>query len=122
MRGNWSSNSINASRPSAVSHQLRTLRDWRLVRWRREGRHIFYTLDDEHVADLCRQGLEHVTHAGELRGSDCLRRNVAFANSAEANPACPAVQTSISFFEGIGHRAAENPVQEYGEQPLTEKT
>ena len=35
---------------SAVSHQLRTLRDMRLVRWRRDGRQIFYTLDDEHVA------------------------------------------------------------------------
>jgi DNA-binding transcriptional ArsR family regulator len=47
---------------SAVSHQLRTLRDMRLVRWRREGRQIFYVLDDEHVADLFRRGLEHVAH------------------------------------------------------------
>ena len=48
---------------SAVSHQLRTLRDLRLVRWRREGRQIFYALDDEHVADLFRLGLDHVAHA-----------------------------------------------------------
>lgn len=47
---------------SAVSHQLRTLRDLRLVRWRREGKQVFYTLDDEHVADLFRRGLEHVEH------------------------------------------------------------
>jgi DNA-binding transcriptional ArsR family regulator len=47
---------------SAVSHQLRSLRDLRLVRWRRDGRQIFYTLDDEHVADLFRRGLEHVLH------------------------------------------------------------
>jgi len=47
---------------SAVSHQLRTLRDLHLVRWRREGRQIFYTLDDDHVADLFRRGVEHVTH------------------------------------------------------------
>jgi ArsR family transcriptional regulator len=47
---------------SAVSHQLRTLRDLRLVRWRRAGRQVFYTLDDEHVADLFRRGLEHVAH------------------------------------------------------------
>jgi DNA-binding transcriptional ArsR family regulator len=47
---------------SAVSHQLRTLRDLRLVRWRRAGRQIFYTLDDEHVADLFRRGLDHVAH------------------------------------------------------------
>ncbi|MGD2207616.1 MAG: metalloregulator ArsR/SmtB family transcription factor [Anaerolineae bacterium] len=47
---------------SAVSHQLRTLRDLRLVRWRREGRQIFYTLDDDHVADLFRLSLDHVAH------------------------------------------------------------
>lgn len=47
---------------SAVSHQLRTLRDLRLVRWRREGRQIFYTLDDEHVSDLFQRGLDHVAH------------------------------------------------------------
>lgn len=48
---------------SAVSHQLRTLRDMRMVRWRREGRQVFYTLDDEHVADLFQRGLEHAGHS-----------------------------------------------------------
>ena len=47
---------------STVSHQLRTLRDMRMVRWRREGRQVFYTLDDEHVADLFQRGLEHAGH------------------------------------------------------------
>jgi ArsR family transcriptional regulator, lead/cadmium/zinc/bismuth-responsive transcriptional repressor len=47
---------------SAVSHQLRTLRDMRLVRTRRTGRLIYYTLDDDHVADLFQRGLEHVAH------------------------------------------------------------
>lgn len=47
---------------SAVSHQLRTLRDLSLVRRRRDGRHAFYSLDDEHVADLYRRSLEHVAH------------------------------------------------------------
>jgi DNA-binding transcriptional ArsR family regulator len=47
---------------SAVSHQLRALRDLRLVRWRRQGRQIFYTLDDDHVSDLFRRGLDHVAH------------------------------------------------------------
>ena len=47
---------------SGVSHDLRTLRDVHVVRWRREGRQIFYTLDDEHVADLFHLGLEHVVH------------------------------------------------------------
>ncbi|OPL18919.1 MAG: hypothetical protein AVO35_03030 [Candidatus Aegiribacteria sp. MLS_C] len=45
---------------SAVSHQLRSLRTARLVRSRREGRHVFYSLDDDHVEDLVRIGLEHV--------------------------------------------------------------
>jgi DNA-binding transcriptional ArsR family regulator len=48
---------------SAVSHQLRTLRNLQLVRWRREGRQVFYALDDEHVNDLFQRGLDHVTHA-----------------------------------------------------------
>ena len=45
---------------SAVSHQLRLLRGMRLVRPRREGRRIFYTLDDQHIVRLFEQGLEHV--------------------------------------------------------------
>jgi len=47
---------------SAVSHQLRTLREMRLVRFRKEGRHVFYALDDDHIYDLFRQGLEHISH------------------------------------------------------------
>src|SRR5450759_5868977 len=45
---------------SAVSHQLRLLRGVRLVRPRREGRMVFYTLDDQHIVGLFAQGLEHV--------------------------------------------------------------
>lgn len=48
---------------SAVSHQLRLLRTSRIVRSRREGRMIFYALDDEHVLALFRQGLRHVQEA-----------------------------------------------------------
>jgi len=47
---------------SAVSHQLRTLREMRLVRFRKEGRHVYYTLDDEHIHDLFHRGLEHIEH------------------------------------------------------------
>lgn len=47
---------------SAVSHQLRGLRQMRLVRTRKEGRQVFYALDDDHVAKLYRLGLEHVEH------------------------------------------------------------
>lgn len=45
---------------SAVSHQLRRLKDIGLVRNNREGRIYFYSLDDSHVADLLKVGLEHI--------------------------------------------------------------
>ena len=45
---------------SAVSHQLRLLRNTRVVRSRRDGRLIYYALDDRHVLTLFRQGLKHV--------------------------------------------------------------
>lgn len=47
---------------SAVSHHLRHLRQMRLVRARKDGRHVYYTLDDDHVNDLFRCSLEHVLH------------------------------------------------------------
>ena len=47
---------------SAVSHQLRVLRQMRLVRTRKEGRHVYYALDDEHVYELFRLSLEHIRH------------------------------------------------------------
>ena len=48
---------------SATSHQLRLLRALRLVRCRRAGRMVFYTLDDRHIVTLFRQGLRHVEEA-----------------------------------------------------------
>lgn len=47
---------------SAISHHMRQLRQLRLVRTRKDGRYVFYALDDQHVADLFRCGLEHVQH------------------------------------------------------------
>lgn len=47
---------------SAVSHQLRMLRELRVVRRRRDGKHVYYALDDEHIADLFQRGLEHIRH------------------------------------------------------------
>jgi ArsR family transcriptional regulator len=48
---------------SAVSHQLRGLRQMRLVRARKEGRQVFYCLDDAHVTDVFQRGLEHIQHS-----------------------------------------------------------
>ena len=50
---------------SAVSHQLRGLRALGLVRTRREGRLVYYTLDDAHVVTLYYQALDHVGHHTE---------------------------------------------------------
>jgi DNA-binding transcriptional ArsR family regulator len=47
---------------SAVSHQLRGLRLQRIVRARKQGRQVFYCLDDEHMAELFRLGLKHMEH------------------------------------------------------------
>lgn len=47
---------------SAISHQLGTLREMRIVRFTKRGRHVFYTLDDDHIYDLFQQGLEHIQH------------------------------------------------------------
>ena len=49
---------------SAVSHQLRLLRSARIVRPRRDGRLMYYALDDRHVLALFRQGLKHVQEGG----------------------------------------------------------
>ncbi|MDJ0754619.1 MAG: metalloregulator ArsR/SmtB family transcription factor [Ardenticatenaceae bacterium] len=48
--------------PSAVSHHLAKLRAIRLVRTRREGNQIFYSIDDRHVAALFREALYHLDH------------------------------------------------------------
>lgn len=51
---------ITGMSQSAVSHALKLLRLRRLVARRRDGRHIYYRLDDEHIQSLIRAGIEHV--------------------------------------------------------------
>lgn len=45
---------------SSVSHQLRILKTSKLVKFRREGKSVFYSLDDEHVRAIISMGMEHV--------------------------------------------------------------
>jgi DNA-binding transcriptional ArsR family regulator len=45
---------------SAISHQLRALRQTRLVKYRKDGKVVYYSLDDEHVGSIFAQGLLHV--------------------------------------------------------------
>ncbi len=47
---------------SAISHQLHGMRDRRLIRMRKQGRHVFVCMDDEHVIELFKRGLDHVSH------------------------------------------------------------
>ena len=47
---------------SAISHQLRVLRNARLVKFHKVGKEAFYSLDDDHVVTLMQQGLDHVLH------------------------------------------------------------
>ncbi len=44
---------------TAVSHQLKLLRQVRLVRYRKEGKHVFYSLSDDHITAILAIGLEH---------------------------------------------------------------
>ena len=53
------SNAVGISQ-SAVSHQLRVLRTSKLVKFRREGKAMLYSLDDDHVRSMLELGMEHV--------------------------------------------------------------
>lgn len=52
---------------SAVSHQLRLLRGMRLVKPRRDGRVVFYSLDDQHIIAIFKQTLQHVEESSSSR-------------------------------------------------------
>jgi len=65
---------LGISQP-AVSHQLRILRSLRLVRARRSGRRLFYSLDDDHVRVLFEQGLDHLGVEGKVQEREHGREN-----------------------------------------------
>lgn len=48
---------------SAVSHQLNTLRAAKLVKYRRDGKNVYYSLDDQHVNDIIERAEEHLRHS-----------------------------------------------------------
>ena len=47
---------------SNISHHLRVLRTAHLVKYRRQGKQIYYTLDDDHVVNIIKEGFDHVKH------------------------------------------------------------
>lgn len=51
---------LTNSTPSAISHQLRVLKQAKLVKYRKEGKVVYYSLDDEHVGEIYKKGREHV--------------------------------------------------------------
>ena len=53
---------------TACSHNLRLLRSSRLVRYRKQGRNVYYSLDDAHIRLLLEVGLQHVSHDENARG------------------------------------------------------
>ena len=52
--------SLLSTTKSAVSHQLRLLRSLRVVKYRKAGRIVYYSLDDSHVENLLQEGLHHI--------------------------------------------------------------
>ena len=48
------------STPSAVSHQLRILKQAKLVKYKKEGKVVYYSLDDEHISEIVKKGREHI--------------------------------------------------------------
>ena len=55
---------------SAISQHLRLLRGQSLVRYRREGQHVYYTLADDHIKDMIALGLEHLGHTLDVTPSE----------------------------------------------------
>lgn len=55
--------SITNSSISAISHQLRLLKQSKLVKYRKDGKSVYYSLDDEHVREIFRKGREHIEEA-----------------------------------------------------------
>lgn len=47
---------------SAISHQLRVLKEAKLVKYRKEGRIVFYSLDDDHIKNILDEGMDHINH------------------------------------------------------------
>ena len=49
---------------SAISHQLAVMRDIHLIKGRRVGKNVYYSLDDDHVTDIINEALQHMAHSG----------------------------------------------------------
>ncbi|HEY7509974.1 MAG TPA: ArsR family transcriptional regulator, partial [Vicinamibacteria bacterium] len=75
--------------PSAASHQLRLLRDRRLVAVRRDGKRTYYHLQDEHIRTLVDMGISHATEDGRARRPPARRSKGAGRESGRRSGAPP---------------------------------
>lgn len=58
---------ITNSTPSAISHQLRVLKQAKLVKFRKEGKTVYYSLDDEHISEMYELAKKHIEESYEHR-------------------------------------------------------
>ena len=55
---------------SSISHQLTTLKNSGIVKYRREGKEVYYTLDDEHIKQVFEIGIEHIEHKNKTENKE----------------------------------------------------
>ena len=87
---------------SAVSHQLRVLKDSKLVRFRREGKTVYYALDDDHVRSILSMGMDHIKI--EVDCANCAQKMEDAANTvagvASATVSFMTQKMKVEFSEG----------------------
>ena len=90
---------------SAISHQLRVLKYSRLVKNRKEGKSVYYSLDDEHIIDMFKCGVEHIKEiceiADKVTNMKTVKKEIILEGLTCALCASK-IETEISGLEGIG--------------------
>ncbi len=92
---------------SAVSHQLRLLRNIRLVRPRRDGRIVFYSLDDQHIMSIFKQTLQHVEEEQRLPSASRSRRTASARSARRDDDDSAAAQSQAHI--GCNHCETDTP-------------
>ena len=111
---------------SAVSHQLRVLKDSKLVRFRRDGKTVYYALDDDHVRSILSMGMDHIeewerlvltmkkTYKIEVDCANCAAKMEDAANTvsgvAKATVSFMTQKMNVEFAEGADPKATMQEV------------
>jgi len=80
---------------SAISHQLKVLKDARLVRSRRDGKTVYYSLDDDHVSLIIAQGFNHITEGERIVRKTFMMEDLDCAHCASK------MEDAIGKLEGV---------------------